>query len=82
MSPTITANWKAASGQKLTFPVGLGASKVLGLADGWSVKLSLQLEYMPIHPDEFGREANVQLTVTPVAPQPFERPVFGARRAP
>ena len=82
MSPTISVDWKAASGQQLTFPVGLGASKVVKLSDGSSVKLSLQLEYMPIHPDELGREANVQVTLTPVAPQPFDRPIFGARRAP
>ena len=84
MSPTVSVNWKAENGQKLTFPVGLGVGKVLKLGDGWSVKLGLQLEYMPVHPDEFGQEANVQVTFTPVAPQPFGRPLFGAegREAP
>lgn len=70
MSPTITVNWKADGGQQLTFPVGLGVGKVLSLGGGHAVKLGLQLMYMPIHPDEFGREANVQLTVTPTIPPP------------
>lgn len=77
MSPTIAVNWKADRGQQLTFPVGLGVGKVLLLGDGWSVKLGLQLEVMPVHPDDFGQEANLQFTVTPVAPQPFHAPVFG-----
>jgi hypothetical protein len=76
MSPTIRVNWKAESGQQLTFPVGLGVGKVLELAGGHAIKLGIQLQYMPIHPDEFGREANLQFTITPVLAAPIPVPLF------
>ena len=77
MSPTVEVNWKADGGQQLTFPVGLGIGKVLKLGNGSAIKLGLQLQYMPIHPDDFGKEANLQLSVTPTVPPPVRSPLFG-----
>jgi hypothetical protein len=78
MSPTIVVDWKASAGQQLTFPVGLGVGKTLRLPGGSVVKLGLQIQYMPVHPDDFGRVMNVQLSLTPVLP-PFTRhPVFSS----
>jgi hypothetical protein len=34
-----------------------------------SVKLQVAGQYMPIHPDNFGQEWNVQFTVAPVLPK-------------
>lgn len=76
MSPTVIVNWKADSGQKLTFPVGLGVGKVLELGGGRAVKVGVQLLYMPIHPDQLGREANLQVTFTPVLATPIPVPLF------
>ncbi len=76
MSPTVVVNWKADSGQKLTFPVGLGVGKVLELGGGRAVKVGVQLLYMPIHPDQLGREANLQVTLTPVFASPIPVPLF------
>jgi hypothetical protein len=78
MSPTIEVNWKADGGQKLTLPVGLGVGKVFKLSHDTAIQLALQLQYMPVHPDEFGREANLQLTLTPVVPPPafLKQPLF------
>ncbi|CAG0956148.1 hypothetical protein MYXO_00492 [Myxococcaceae bacterium] len=82
MSPTISVDWKAARGEQLTFPVGLGVAKAFGLGHGRALQFSLQIEYMPIHPDEFGKLASLQLTLTPVMAQPFERPVLTFRARP
>ncbi len=79
MSPTILADWKADGGQQLTFPVGLGVSKVVKYSGALALKLGVQVDYMPIHPDEFGQEARLQVTITPVFPQPFREPLLPAR---
>jgi len=78
MSPTIEVDWKADGGQQLTFPVGLGVGKVFKLSRDTSIQLSVQLQYMAVHPDEFGKEANLQFTITPVVPPPpfLNRPLF------
>jgi hypothetical protein len=76
MSPTILVDWKASAGQQLTFPVGLGVGKTLRLPGGSAVKLGVQIQYMPVHPDNFGRVMNVQLSLTPVLPAFTKHPVF------
>jgi hypothetical protein len=77
MSPTITMNWRAESGQGLTFPLGLGVGKAVKLSETFALNLSLQLQYMPVHPDELGKEAQIQIEITPVLPPLLEGPLFG-----
>jgi hypothetical protein len=48
-SGNILANWKAASGDIWTVPVGLGLGKVLKRGR-LPIKLELSLQYMPVHP--------------------------------
>ena len=64
MSPNILVNWEASSGQRLTFPVGLGFSKVVEVC-GVAVKFEIQGEYMAIRPDSSGQEWNIQFQITP-----------------
>jgi hypothetical protein len=33
---------------------------------------------MPIHPDEFGKEANLQVSITPTLVSPVKKPLFGS----
>jgi hypothetical protein len=77
MSPTITMDWRAESGQGLTFPIGLGVGKAVKLSENFALNLSLQLQYMPVHPDEFGKQAQVEIEITPVLSPPFEGPLLG-----
>jgi len=79
MSPTITVNWKASEGNRLTFPVGMGIGKTMSFGEGHDVKFGLQVQYMPIHPDDFGQQLNVQLSVTPVIPPLVREPIFARR---
>jgi hypothetical protein len=68
-SPNMLVNWYAPKGQNmLTFPIGLGVSKVqrLGILP---VRFAVQGQYMPVHPDAFGQKWNIQVTVAPVIPK-------------
>jgi hypothetical protein len=70
MGPTITYNWKEDSGNRLTFPVGLGITKTVR----WGktpVKIRLEPQYSIIRPDNLGTTWNIRLQVTPVIRSPF-----------
>jgi hypothetical protein len=68
-SPNMLVNWYAPKGQNmLTFPIGVGASKVhrLGILP---VRFAVQGQYMPIHPSAFGQKWNIQVVIAPVIPK-------------
>ncbi len=76
-SPNMLLNWYAnKSSNEITFPIGLQISKVIkiGLLP---VKLAVQGQYMPVHPDVFGQKWNLQFAVTPVIPKLIKGNVFG-----
>jgi hypothetical protein len=66
-SGNILANWKAEGSNVWTIPVGLSVAKLFKLAR-LPMKISLAGQYMPIHPDHFGQEWNIQLQVSLVLP--------------
>ena len=70
MTPTITIDWKAKSGDRLTFPIGMGLGKVFRVGD-IPVKVRFEVHYSVIHPESFGSEWNFRLQVVPVIPNPF-----------
>jgi hypothetical protein len=68
-SPNMLVNWYANKGENmLTFPIGLGLSKVqrLGILP---VRFAVQGQYMPIHPNSFGQKWNIQVVIAPVIPK-------------
>jgi hypothetical protein len=71
MGPTVSINWEADSGQRVTFPVGLGITKTTRWGSK-PVKLRVEVHYSVISPDEFGSTWNLRLQVTPVIPSPFK----------
>jgi hypothetical protein len=75
MSPNILVNWEASSGQKLTFPVGLGLSKVVTVC-GVAVKFDIQGQYMAIRPDNSGQEWSLQFEITPRLPKLIQGSLF------
>ena len=71
MGPTITIDWEAESGERLTVPIGLGITKTTR----WGkvpVKLRAELHYSVIRPDAIGTEWNLRFQVTPVINSPFK----------
>ena len=76
-SPNMLVNWYAnKSGNEVTFPIGLNVSKVIKIGP-LPVKLAVQGQYMPVHPDVFGQKWNLQFAVTPVIPKLIKGNLFG-----
>jgi hypothetical protein len=71
-SGNILANWNGTSGNVWTVPLGLGVGKVVKLRR-LPVKIQLAVQYMPVHPDVFGQEWNVQVQITPGPPEAHQR---------
>jgi hypothetical protein len=75
-SPNLLVDWKADSGDRVTFPVGLSVDKVVKVGGKLPVRFGVQLQYMPVHPDD-GQRLNAQLIVSPVLPSLVKSPLFG-----
>lgn len=69
-SPTYSYNHKAANGNKLTLPVGGGASKVLRFGK-LPIKFNMQYWYYVVSPEAFGPQHQVRFTISPVVPLPW-----------
>ena len=74
-SGNILANFNATPGNVWTVPIGLGVGKVVKFGR-LPVKLQLAVQYMPVRPDVFGQEWNVQIQITPVLPKLIKGTVF------
>jgi hypothetical protein len=70
MGPTVSIDWKATSGEKLTFPIGLGITKTFKWG-GVPIKMRLEPQYSIIKPDGLGTTWNIRLQFTPVIKSPF-----------
>jgi hypothetical protein len=69
-TPTYSYNHKASKGNKLTLPLGTGASKTQ-IFGKMPIKFDLQYWYYVVSPDNFGPQHQVRLTVSPVVPLPW-----------
>lgn len=74
-APNILIDWEADDDNKLTLPVGLGVGKLVKIG-GLPIKFILEGQYAVIHPDDFGQQWNLRLTVTPVLPSLIKNPIF------
>ena len=72
----ILADWKAPSGEVWTLPIGFNVGKVVRFGSQ-AVKFQFSVQYMPVHPDEFGQEWNFQVMVTPIIPKLIKGNLFG-----
>ncbi|WP_047336702.1 hypothetical protein [Pseudomonas protegens] len=68
MTPNVTVNWKADGGNKVTFPIGLGAGRIFNVGK-LPVRISGEVQYSAIHPDDqIGSGWNFRLSFIPVIP--------------
>ena len=68
-SPSMLVNWYAnKSGNMVTFPIGVSVAKVIKLGR-LPIRIAVQPQYMPVHPDAFGQKWNIQVIVAPVIPK-------------
>ena len=70
MGPTITINWKASEGNKVTLPIGLGITKTIRIGKT-PVKMRIEPQYSIIKPNDYGAEWNIRIQVAPVIRSPF-----------
>jgi len=71
-APNILIDWKEDSENFLTLPIGLGARKMIKIGKV-PVKLGVEVQWMVVHPDDFGQRWNIRLYFIPVIPNPFEK---------
>lgn len=68
MTPNVTVNWKADSGNNVTFPIGIGAGRIFDFGK-LPVRIGGELQYAVLHPDDqIGSRWNFRLNITPVIP--------------
>jgi hypothetical protein len=72
MGPTMTVDWKAESGNRVTLPIGLGLTKTVRFGKT-PVKMRFEPQYSLIKPDDFGTTWNFRVQITPVIPSPYQR---------
>ncbi len=76
MSPDILYDHKAKGGNRWTVPIGFGTQSPVAKIGGMSVRLMAQVQYMVVHPDDFGQRWNFQFRITPVIPSLIKDPLF------
>jgi hypothetical protein len=68
--PTISIDWKADDDEKLTFPVGLGLTKMARFGKT-PLKFIVEVNYSAIRPDDYGTEWKFIFRIAPVIQSPF-----------
>ncbi|MEO8602585.1 MAG: hypothetical protein ABI629_08420 [bacterium] len=79
-APTIKVNWRATTGEAVTFPFGPAIGKVVKFG-ALPVKFELRGMYVPVHP-QGGADGIVEVLITPVVPALIAAPLFGAAPSP
>ena len=75
MAPNILIDWKADQENRFTVPVGLGIGKLVKIGP-LPVKFTAEVDYMAIHPDEFGKHWGVRFQIIPVLQALFKDTLF------
>ena len=75
MQPNILIDWKADQDNRFTVPVGLGISKLVKIGS-LPIKFSAEVDYMAIHPDDFGQHWGFRFQIIPVLPALFKDTLF------
>ncbi len=71
MSPNMFVNWNAASGNQVSFPVGLGVSHLFNIGP-LPVSMGIELTYAVVHPSDLpGSRWDIRFTLMPLLPAPW-----------
>jgi len=66
-NPSMSVDWEASKGNKVSFPVGLQVGKLRKLGP-LPVKFDVQVQYYAVRPQANGPKWNLQLQITPILP--------------
>ena len=80
MTPNILVNWNANRvGNAVTFPLGIGVGRTFRMNPGLPpVNMSLEFQWMPVYPQDFGQRFNIRFTFKPVLPNLVKKPLLGS----
>ncbi len=70
MSPNITVNWEAGSGNKLTLPIGLGYSNIYKIGP-LPIRVAMEAQYSVVSPNNIGSDRSFRVVIIPIIPSPF-----------
>ena len=73
--PTLSVDWEAPEGERVTFPVGVQVGKMCKCG-GTPTLVQVQFQYYAVHPGGAGPKWNVQLQVTPTLANPIKKALF------
>ena len=76
LSPTMTYDDNASSGNKWNVPVGLGLSKMVKIGDTMT-RIEVSAEYSVVHEKDFGQQARLKINIIPIVPRPIKSSIFG-----
>ena len=71
MTPSIVVDWKADSGDKLSFPIGLGTIGMFRLGK-LPVRYGVEFQYYVAQPDSGGPEFNFKVFFAPIIMNPLK----------
>jgi hypothetical protein len=71
MGSNVLVDWNADSGNKLTFPVGLGVNKATALFGKLPIRLGAEVHYSVVQRDDAGQNWLFPFYRIPVVPSPF-----------
>jgi len=74
-TPNILINWRADGRNQITFPLGLGVGRTFKLG-GVPIQSTLEFQWMPVHPEDFGQRFNIRFVFKPVLPSLIKKPLF------
>jgi hypothetical protein len=74
-TPNILINWRADGRNQVTFPLGLGLGRTFKLG-GVPIQSTLEFQWMPVYPDDFGQRFNIRFVFKPVLPNLVKKPIF------
>jgi hypothetical protein len=75
MAPNIIINWRAEPKNQLTFPIGLGVGRTFRVGS-LPLQMSIEFQWMPVSPADFGQRFNIRYTFRPVLPRLIKEPIF------
>jgi hypothetical protein len=71
MQPSLTVDWKAPGGNKVSFPVGLGVGKTVRIGK-LPVQFYVEADYFAVRPDDVpGPRWSIDIQIIPVIPELF-----------
>jgi hypothetical protein len=72
MTPNISIDWTAKSGNRISVPIGLGYIDIIKIGK-LPVRVGIEAQYYVVRKDSSGPEWNIRLIFSPIIGNPFKK---------